>query len=475
MERANVDICVIGGGSGGLSVAAGAAQMGATVALFEAAEMGGDCLNHGCVPSKALLAAGKARARQRADARFGVLSEPGSVDFEAVKAHVRGVIAAIAPNDSVERFEGLGVRVVPARARFAGPREVEGGGVRVRARRIVIATGSRPMVPPVPGLADGPYLTNETVFDVEALPEHLVVIGGGPIGIEMATAFRDLGSRVTVVEMAGILPRDDPELVGLLRERLAGKGIALLEHIRARFVSWPEGGGVSVAATAADGTEREVSGSHLLVAAGRTPALDDLGLDAAGIEAGRGGVVVDRALRTANRRVYAIGDAAGPYLFTHMAGYHAGLVLRSALFRLPARVDARAVPWVTYCDPELAQVGLTEAEARAGRDDIRVSRWPLAENDRAQAERETGGLVKVATTRRGRVLGASILAPHAGELAQIWCLAIQKRLGIGAVASAILPYPTLGEANKRAAGSFYTEALFGARTQRLVRFLGRFG
>lgn len=476
VELAKVDLCVIGAGAAGLSVASGASQMGASVILFEAGEMGGDCLNHGCVPSKALLAAGKALARQRGDSRYGIVSEPGRVDFQAVKAHVRGVIDTIAPIDSVERFEGLGVRVVQAPARFVGPRTVEGGDVRVTARRVIVATGSTPMVPPVPGLADGPYLTNETIFDVDGLPDHLVIMGGGPIGIELAQAFRNLGSAVTVVEMARMMAKDDPELVDPLRQRLGDNGIEILEGTQVKKVAYPDAGGVAVTIGApGDDASREITASHLLVAAGRRATTAGLDLEAAGIAATSQGITVDAGLRTSNRRVYAIGDVAGPYQFTHMAGYHAGIVIRSALFRIPAKVDYRAVPWVTYCDPELASVGLSEAEARAKVGEVQVLRWPFVENDRAQAERDTGGMVKVMITPKGRILGATILGAHAGELIQIWCLAIQQNLKIGAVAGVILPYPTLGEANKRAAGSFYTPKLFSDRIRKIVRFLGCFG
>jgi pyruvate/2-oxoglutarate dehydrogenase complex dihydrolipoamide dehydrogenase (E3) component len=476
VELVSVDLCVIGAGAGGLSIAAGASQMGASVILYEGGQMGGDCLNHGCVPSKALLVAGKALARQRGDARYGIVSEPGRVDFEAVKAHVRGVIDGIAPMDSVERFEGLGVRVVQARAKFVGPRTVEGGDVRATARRVIVATGSTPMVPPVPGLMDGPYYTNETIFDVETLPEHLVIMGGGPIGIELAQAFRNLGSVVTVVEMARVMAKDDPELVDLLRQRLMDDGIEILENTQVKKVSYSGGGGVTVSVGAADESpSQEITASHILVAAGRQATMAGLDLEVAGIAATPKGITVDAGLRTSNRRVYAVGDVAGPYQFTHMAGYHAGIVIRSALFRMPAKVDYRAVPWVTYCDPELASVGLSEAEARAKHGDVQVLRWPFSENDRSQAERDTHGMVKVFITPKGRILGATILGAHAGELIQIWCLAIQQKLKIGAVAGVILPYPTLGEASKRAAGSFYTPKLFSDRIRKIVRFLGCFG
>ncbi len=467
------DICIIGAGSAGLSVAAGAAQLGAETVLIEAHKMGGDCLNYGCVPSKSLLAAARAAEAQRRAGRFGVQANEPAIDFRAVHDHIHGVIAAIAPHDSEERFSGLGVRVLRAPARFTGPREVAAGEFRIRARRFVIATGSTPLVPPLPGLERVPYLTNETVFDLVERPRHLLVIGGGPIGAELAQAFRRLGAAVSVVEMATLLPKDDPELVQVVRQRLHDEGVALHERTRVVAVE-PTSDGAALL-TESNGNKARIDGSHVLVAAGRRANIADLDLAAAGIARSATGVTVDSHLRSSNRRVYAIGDAVGGLQFTHLAGYHAGIVIRHALFRLPARVDLRRVPWVTYSDPELAQVGLTEAAARAAGHPTQVLRWPFAENDRAQTERATAGLVKAVVTPRGRILGASIAGRHAGELIQPWQLAIANNLKIGALATLIVPYPTLGEASKRAAGSFYTPKLFTKRTQRLVRFLRLFG
>jgi len=470
----NADIIVIGAGSAGLSVAAGASQLGASTVLIERDRMGGDCLNTGCIPSKALLAASKAARRWRKESAFGVNYAPPGVDVAAVNRHVHGVIAAIAPNDSVERFEGLGVRVIKGSARFAGPREVVVDGMRIQARRIVIATGSSAAVPPIPGLDRVPYLTNETVFENVELPRHLIIIGGGPIGLEMAQAHRGLGSEVTVLEAARILPKDDPEAADMLRQHLAGEGISIREGVRIARIE-PEGDGVAAVIETERGEERIV-GSHLLLAAGRQPNVAGLDLERAGIAYGSRGIEVDARLCTTNRHAFAIGDVAGGPQFTHVAGYHAGIVIRNALFRLPAKVDYRSLPWVTYTDPELAQVGLTEEQARkAHGDDIVVLRWPYHENDRAQAERETQGFVKAVTTKSGRILGATIFGAHAGELIHVWVLAISQGLNIKALANMIAPYPTLGEISKRAAGSFYTPKLFSKRTKRLVRFLSRFG
>jgi pyruvate/2-oxoglutarate dehydrogenase complex dihydrolipoamide dehydrogenase (E3) component len=462
------DLCIIGAGSGGLAVAAGAVQIGASVVLVERDRMGGDCLNYGCVPSKSLLAAARLANAWCRGAELGVDYGPPRIDFAAVADSVGRVIERLAPNDSVERFEQLGVRVIKAEARFVDPRTIRAGGMLIRPRRFVIATGSAPVVPPIPGLDSVPFLTNETVFANRTAPAHLIVIGGGPVGIELAQAHRALGAAVTVIDAGRLLPRDDPELVALLAERLAADGIALRPSVAVAGIAQA---GTRIAVTLATG--EQITGSHLLVAAGRRPNLAALDLPAAGIAANAAGIIVDRRLRTTNRRAFAIGDAAGGPQFTHVALYHAGIVIRNALFRLPARADYRALPWVTYTDPELAQVGLGEASAEAG--PVHVLRWPFADNDRAHTERDTAGQVKIITGRRGRILGATILGAGAGDLILPWALAISQKLKIGAMANLIVPYPTRGEAGKRAAGSFYTPSLFAPRSRRLVRLLARFG
>ncbi|MGQ0675245.1 MAG: dihydrolipoyl dehydrogenase family protein [Rhodospirillales bacterium] len=468
----SVDICVVGAGSGGLTVAAGASQMGASVALIERGEMGGDCLNYGCVPSKALLAAARAAQSMRRADRLGLERHDPRIDFARVMAHVRGVIEAVAPHDSQERFEGLGVRVIRAQARFTGPDALEAGGETVKARRFVIATGSSPLVPPIPGLDKVPHLTNETLFANAQRPAQLRVIGGGPSGLEMAQAPRRLGAMVTVVEKFTLLPKDDPELVDVVRARLLGEGVALMEGAELkRADATPSGVAVAVAC---DGGEVTLAGTHLLVAAGRRANVEGLGLEAAGVAYSPQGIATDARLRTTNRRIFAVGDVTGRFQFTHIAGYHAGIVLRNILFRLPAKVDDGAVPWVTFTEPELAQVGLSESEARERHGKVMVLRWPFHENDRAQAERDTAGLAKAVMDRRGRVLGAAIVGPHAGELIQPWCLAVARGMKIGAMAQAILPYPTFGEIGKRLASSWYAPKLFNERTRRIVRFLMRF-
>ncbi len=470
------DLCIIGAGSGGLSVAAGASQMGASTVLIEKGKMGGDCLNYGCVPSKALLAAGHAAQAVRGAKHFGIDAANPKINATRVYEHVHGVIDAIAPMDSVERFEGLGVKVIQDAARFTGPTEVVAGGTRILARRFVIATGSSAMTPPIPGLDETPYFTNENLFDgADTLPEHLIVIGGGPIGIEMAQAHRQLGCAVTVLEMSAIMPRDDPELVAVLRDHLVADGVDIREKTKIIRVE-KTGTGVRVHLET-DSGPAHVDGSHILVAAGRRANVNGLDLEAAGIKYSAKGIDVDQRLRTGNKHVFAIGDVAGGYQFTHMAAYHAGIVIRNALFRLPAKVNNSAVPWVTYTDPELAHVGLSEADARTrvAEGDLRIVRQSFAENDRARAEGHTDGLLKVVATRRGKILGAGIVGPSAGEIIQPWVLAMSSKIKLGAIAAMIAPYPTLGEINKRAAGSFFTPSLFGERTKKLVRFLARFG
>jgi pyruvate/2-oxoglutarate dehydrogenase complex dihydrolipoamide dehydrogenase (E3) component len=469
MERIKTDICIIGAGSGGLTLAAGAVQMGASVVLLEGHKMGGDCLNYGCVPSKALIAAGKHAHALRTGAPFGVAAIEPEVDYAAAMAHVAGVIKEIEPYDSVERFEELGVKVISEYGHFISPSEVKAGDTVIEARRFVIATGSSPMVPPIPGLDTVEYLTNESLFDLRELPKHLLIIGGGPIGMEMAQAHARLGSKVTVIEAERALHHHEPELAAIAVENIRAEGVEIVNGAMASEVF----GGDGITVKTQDGIEYR--GSHLLMAVGRTPNIPNLGLDVAGVETHRSGIVVDKGLRTTNKRVYAIGDVASALQFTHVANYHAGIVIRSALFGLPAKVVDNHLPRVTYTNPEIAQVGMTEAQAmEAHGDKVEVLRFEFAENDRARTERSTTGLIKVMVWK-GKPIGASIVGVQAGELIQTWSLVIANGLKIGAVAAMVAPYPTLGEINKRVAGQYYTPRLFESiRVKRFVRFVQRF-
>jgi pyruvate/2-oxoglutarate dehydrogenase complex dihydrolipoamide dehydrogenase (E3) component len=477
------DICVIGGGSAGLSVAAATVAFGVSCVLVERAKMGGECLNSGCVPSKALLAAAKRVALAHSAAPFGVKANV-TVDFAKVHDHVQGVIAAIAPTDSVERFTGLGVRVIKGEAKFKDRRTVAVGDTEIRARRFVIATGSAPAVPPIPGLDSGPYLTNESIFNLTALPRHLVIIGGGPIGLEMAQAFRRLGSQVTVLEAAVPLAKDDPECAAIVLAQLEREGVVVKSGVKIGHIAHMThtGHGVhsgdSVAVTlVGESGEEMIEGSHLLVAAGRKPVTGGLDLEAAKVRHDGKGIHVNKKLKTSNRRIYAIGDvAAGQLQFTHAGNYHAGLVIRNALFRLPVRVSNDVIPWVTYTNPELAQAGLTEAQARArGIKNIRILRWPYHDNDRAQAERATHGHIKVVTDKKGRILGVTIVGAEAGELIATWILAIAQKMNIRALTGVVLPYPTLSEIGKRAAIDFFVPRLTRPMVRRIIAWLRIFG
>jgi len=464
----DVDLIVIGAGAAGLSVASGAVQMGVSVVLIEGREMGGDCLNYGCVPSKALIAAAAQAQTMRDAARFGIGAVEPKIDFPAVMAHVHDVIAQIAPHDSVERFEGLGVRVIRGMARFTGAQEVEVNGETIRARRIVLATGSRPFVPDIPGLDQVDYLTNETVFDLKALPEHLMILGGGPIGVELAQAFARLGAKVTLVESGTILKREDPDAVDLARKALVADGVVLKENSKVGEVGqvdglWLEAG------------DARISGSHLLIATGRAATVDGLGLDVAGVDHDPKGITTTASLRTSNRRVYAIGDvvAATPS-FTHVAGYHAGVVIRQVVLGLPAKADHALIPRVTYTAPELAQIGLTEDEARDTYGDIQVIRQDLAGNDRARADRATEGWMKL-VLHRGKPVGVTIVAPHAGEMLAPWAQAMSAKTRLSKLSGMVLPYPTVSELAKSATGTYFSEKLFGNPwVERAARLIQRF-
>jgi len=455
MKRIKTDILVIGAGSGGLSVAAGASQMGAGVVLLEGHKMGGDCLNYGCVPSKALIASGKAAHGQSHSAVFGVANAAPRVDYAAAKDHVQGVISQIEPVDSQERFEGFGVTVIREFGHFISKNEVQAGEAVITARRIVIATGSSPLVPPIEGIDTVPYLTNETLWALREQPEHLLIIGGGPIGMEMAQAHLRLGSKVTVIEGARALGKDDPEMAEVVLQNLRAEGVDIVENAQAARIEGNEG---SVTVHSEDG--RSFTGSHLLVAVGRKSNTESLKLDAAGIERTRTGIRVDAALRTSNRRVYAIGDVAGGMQFTHVAGYHAGVIVRSMLFALPSKARTDHIPRATYTDPELAQVGMTEAQARTEHaEKLEVVRFHYEHNDRAIAERKTKGLIKVMVVR-GRPVGASIAGYQAGELINLWALVLANKMKMSQVAAMVAPYPTIGEVNKRAAGAYFSPRLF---------------
>lgn len=466
------DICVIGAGSGGLSVAAIAAAFGVSVVLIEKGKMGGDCLNYGCVPSKALIATAKSADAIRHADRYGIHVPEPVVDYQQVHDYVHSVIGAIAPNDSVERFTSMGVHVIEGAGKFINPRVVEVNGIRIRARRFVISTGSSAAVPPIKGLDSVPFLTNETIFERTEAPDHLIIIGGGPIGMEMAQAHRRLGAQVTVVEAFKALAKDDPELTEIVIDKLKEDGIVIREEVKIARVE-KSGSGIAVVLDTGKGEEEVIAGSHLLVAAGRKPNVDGLGLKEGRIRFDRA-IKVSKSMRTSNRRVYAIGDVSGSLQFTHMANYHAGLVIRAILFRMPVKENRNIIPWATYTDPEMAHVGFTEEAARKKYRGIKVLRWPYAENDRAQAEGKTSGLIKVIVNKKGKILGASIVGYQAGEMINMWSLAISQKMNISAISGYISPYPTVTEISKRAAVTNLAGAAQNKWVQRTLKFLRRF-
>ncbi|XSG81637.1 MAG: dihydrolipoyl dehydrogenase family protein [Methyloligella sp. ZOD6] len=472
-ELLRPDLCIIGGGSAGLTVAAAAAQFGVPVVLIERDRMGGDCLNYGCVPSKTLLAAGKrAQAMRQADL-FGIEAVEPKIDFAALHDHIHGVIASIAPNDSVERFTALGVHVIQAEARFVDKRTVEAGDVRIKARRFVVATGSSPAVPDIPGLSATPYLTNETIFELTEPVSHLVVLGAGPVGMELAQAYRRLGAQVTVLDRGRPLSQLDEEAARVVERRLEDEGIVIHADANVTKVE-TAGSGVKVRFEK-HGEAMDVEGSHLLVATGRKPNIESLDLKKAKIRATDRGIRVNKRLKTRNGRVYAIGDVTGPPQFTHLASHHAELVLRNALFRLRPALDLTRVPRTLYTDPEVAETGLTEEEARKKYSGMRILRWPYADNDRAQTESEAEGFIKVFTDRRGLILGCVIAGANAGELIGLWVFAIAKGAKIGDIARLVLPYPTLSELAKRAAITYYQPLMRKPYLRRIAAWLRKLG
>jgi pyruvate/2-oxoglutarate dehydrogenase complex dihydrolipoamide dehydrogenase (E3) component len=476
-EQLTPDLCVIGAGAAGLSVAVAAAALGVPVVLIEKARLGGGRLNTACVPSKAMIAAGRRAEASRTSPPFGVRSAKPTVEFAEVSEHIRRVIEAVAPNESRERLAGLGVRVIEGEARFLDGRTVAAGagqGVQyeIRARRFVIATGSRPIVPPISGIESVNYLTNENAFEARERPKHLIVMGAGPSGMEIAQAFRQLGSEVTVLDEAQPLGQEDPECAAIVLDAFERQGIAVRAGVEVERVRRQR---QRIEVVLAGDTEETIQGTDLLVAIGRRPNIDGLNLVAGRIEHEPQGIVVNKRFRTSNRRVYAIGDVTALPASTHSAHHQAALLIRHLLFRLPVRMDVDEIPRVTFTDPELAHVGLSDAQAKQRHGAIRVLRWPYRDNDRAQAERETRGHIKVVTSTKGTILGVTIVGAAAGEQIATWTLAINHGLNIRAFADLAVPYPTYHEIGKRAAMTFFAPRLTTNGVRRLLNLLRWFG
>ncbi len=475
MAAYDYDLGILGGGAAGLTAAAGSAQFGAKTILIEKAKkLGGDCLHFGCVPSKTLIRTAGVWSLARRAKEFGLPEiELPPVSLAAVMDRVRSVIDTIQEHDSPERFCKLGAEVRFGSPRFVDDHTVDLDGSRLTARAWIVATGSSPSLPPVEGLADVPYWTNETVFSQTELPGHLLILGGGPIGVEMAQAFRRLGSKVTVVEYADqLLGPEDPDIASILGNRLEAEGVKVLTNTKAlKAVAMNSSVLLRVGPAKGDGEPWTIEGDVLLVAAGRKPNLEGLELAAAGVEFSPRGVPADARMRTNVSHIYACGDVNGVFPFTHVAGYEAGIALSNAVLRFPRKADYTKVPWCTYTDPEVASIGLNEKRAKGAGVEYRILEAPFDGVDRALAEGETGGKIKVLITPSGALLGCQIAGHHAGELIHEWVAAINGGVKLSALAGAIHAYPTLAEVSKKAAGSYYSEKLFSDRTKKILRFL----
>jgi len=465
------DLAVIGGGSGGLVMAAVAAELGFNVVLFEGHKMGGDCLNYGCVPSKSLIAAAEVAENARTASKFGIHSNV-DVNFKEVMAHVHHVIAKIEPHDSVERFEKLGVHVVQHQATFVGKHTLKANEETFTAKRIVIATGSSATIPPILGLEEVDYLTNETIFNLKELPKHLMIIGAGPIGCEMAQAFSRLGSKVTLIQNGSqILTNSDPELTTFIENRFKDEGITLIKSTQIKRVSQQKNN--LTLSLSKNNKKQELKGSHLLIAVGRTPNLKSLKLHNANIAHTAKGITVKGNMQTSRKHVYAIGDCASKYQFTHMAGYQAGLVIGRTLFgNILMKTKEDAIPWVTYTDPEVAEVGLKEEDAikKYGEKHVQVIRVPYADIDRARATKNTEGLLKV-ILYKGSAVGAGIVGHNAGELLSFWAYMVTHKRHVKDLNSVIIPYPTMSEIHKRVATTYYKPIFYSSKIKRISRLL----
>ncbi len=478
------DLIVIGGGSGGLTVAAGAAQLGVRTALIEKEHMGGDCLYFGCVPSKTLIKSAAVWASARRSAEYGLpdLKIPGLPQAGEVMSRVRSVISHIEPHDSPERFRGLGVDVFLSSGEFTGPRtfRLAGGaspetdGTVLSAPKFVISTGSSPFVPPVPGLQEAGYITNRDIFSLKKMPKNLIVIGGGPIGVEMSQTFARLGAAVTLIDMRDhVLIREDRDMAEIVQEALKADGVQL--ELNAAVESVRAAGGKKIVQIRQGEAEtaplKQIEGDLILVAAGRRGNTDGLGLDKAGVRVERSYIPTDRTLRTSVKHIYACGDVNGKFLFTHAAGAEGSIVIRRAVLHLPAAMGYEHIPWSTYSDPELASVGYNEKRAGEAGVDYTVITAGFDENDRAWAEKSEGGRIKILLDRKDRVIGVQIAAAHAGELIAPAIFAVRKGWKISEFLSPVFPYPTLAEIYRKAAGTYLSPRLFNPKVRDILRIL----
>lgn len=467
--KGNRDLVVIGGGPGGLVIASVAAQQGLKVTLVEKSDrLGGDCLHTGCVPSKTLIRSAQIAHLMRNGPRYGLPAVDPAIDMQRIIDRVDDVVGHIQQHDDPERFRGYGCEVLFGAARFAGQHEITVGDDTIKARRLVIATGSRPVIPPIPGIDVAGFDTNETIFKRCELPQRLAVIGSGPIGVELGQAFARLGSQVTLLEKADrMYPVADSDVSDCLAGILQEEGIALQT-------------GAEITAVRRDGDSRQLQLSggatiecdRILIATGRRPDINGLGLDVAGVEHTPRGIPVDQRLRTSQHHILAVGDVCGPWQFTHMAEYQAGVVLANLLFRIPRKVNYRVVPRVTYTDPEVAEVGLNETAAREQGVGYDIARFPLSDIDRAQTDSADAGFIKILLVK-GRIAGASLVAPHAGELIHELALAMQVKAKARAVTDLVHAYPTYAQIHRRAVNARYSGLFYSGKVRLLVRLINK--
>ena len=470
----NYDIVVIGGGAAGLTVATGSVKFGLRVALVEKEKLGGDCLYYGCVPSKTLIHSAKVASLIKRSKEYGLNETELSFDFERVINHVWNTINIIGEHDDPERFRKMGVDVVFGDPSFTSPEEIEVNGRRIKSKKFVIATGSRSFTPPIDGLKEAGFISHVEVFHLKKLPQSLIVIGAGPIGMEMSQAFARFGSDVTVIEMLDrILPIEDEDVSEELEKYLTKEGIKFFTGTKAKRVSLENGKKVVLAEK--NGEEINIAADEILVAVGRTPNVEGLNLEAAGVQYNRKGIVVDEKLRTTAKNIWACGDVVGPYLFTHMAEYQAGIVVRNALLKLPAKVDYSVVPWTTFTDPEVAHVGISETEAKNKGIDYHVYKHQYSNVDRAVTEVEGVGFAKIITTGwKGKIIGAHIVGPNAGELISELALAIKKGMTVKDISSTIHVYPTLALGTRQTADLFFRHKFESSQLlQKLLKFIVR--
>jgi len=468
------DVVVIGGGAAGLTVAGGSAKFGLKVALIEKEKLGGDCLYYGCVPSKTFIHSAKVASLIKRAKEFGLNETPLSYDFSKVINHVWDVIHKIEEHDDPERFREMGVDVIFGEPSFLSPQEIKVDGKNITSKNFVISTGTRTTIPQIKGLTETGFITHVDVFHLKTLPKSLIILGGGPIGIEMCQAFARFGSEVRVIEMENqILPIEDTDISEKLLSILSGEGIKFSTGTIAKEVKAE--GGKRVVTCEKEGNEVVFKADEILIATGRSPNVEGLNLEAAGVNYNKKGIIVTKRLRSTTSNIWACGDVAGPYLFTHMAEYQAGIVLRNILFKLPAKVDYNLVPWTTFTDPEVAHVGITEKEAREKGINLSIYKFDYGEVDRAITEVEVNGFVKIITTGwKGKIIGGHIIGPNSGELIHELIIAVKKGLTVKDISSTIHVYPTLAMGTRQASDQYFFQKLFSSgMVQRIARFIVR--